>query len=239
MSIQKLRCLIVEDEPLAAEIVQSYIEQVSFLQLEGICIDAISAFETVKNQKIDVIFLDIHLPKLKGIDFLKALKHAPNIIITSAFKQYALDGFDLEITDYLLKPFSFGRFLKAVNRLHVQEHRDEIVSPAERERPFVFFNVNKKRIKVYLDEILFVESMKDYVKIVTKDKQLVTKFQLGEIENVLDKNNFVRIHRSYLVAKNKIETVSADAIEIGGRVIPIGRSYLEIIRKEIPGIGPK
>ncbi len=109
--MQILNCLIVEDEPLAAEIVQSYIGQVSFLKLEGICTDAISAFELLKQKKIDVIFLDIHLPKLKGIDFLKTLKIRPKIIITSAFKQYALEGFELEITDYLLKPFSFVRFL--------------------------------------------------------------------------------------------------------------------------------
>ena len=167
--MQILNCLIVEDEPLAAEIVQSFIGQVSFLKLVDVCTDAISAFELLKQKKIDVIFLDIHLPKLRGIDFLKTLQTRPKIIITSAFKQYALEGFELEITDYLLKPFSFVRFLKAVDRLNINE-RPVSSSLAEiQERQFRFFNVNKKQIKVFLDDILYIESLKDYVKIFTKE----------------------------------------------------------------------
>lgn len=231
--MQKLKCLLVEDEPLAAEIVQSYIEQVSFLKLEGICTDAISAFEVLKQKHVDVIFLDIHLPKLKGIDFLRTLSTRPRIIITSAFKQYALDGFELEITDYLLKPFSFARFLKAVNRLQVTEEKPVAVQTEIPERPFRFFNVNKKRVKVFLDDIHYVESLKDYVKIFTKEKYLVTKFQLGAIEKFLGDKNFLRVHRSFLVAKNKIESVSADEVEVGGKAIPIGRNYLSVIKKEL------
>lgn len=230
-----LNCLIIEDEPLAAEITQSYIEQVSFLKLEQICSDAIAAFEVLKEKQIDVIFLDIHLPKLKGIDFLKTLSTHPKVIITSAYKQYALEGFELEITDYLLKPFSFPRFLKAVNRL--QTGAESIVPPiaASAERAHRFFNVNKKRFKIYLDDIIFVESLKDYVKIVTKDKSIVTKSQLGELEEVLNDKNFVRIHRSFLVAKNKIDAVSSTEVEAGGKSIPIGRSYQDSIKKELEG----
>ena len=138
----------------------------------------------LKQKKIDVIFLDIHLPKLRGIDFLKTLQTRPKIIITSAFKQYALEGFELEITDYLLKPFSFVRFLKAVDRLNINEKPDSLSLPEIQERQFRFFNVNKKQIKVFLDDILYIESLKDYVKIFTKEKYLVTKFQLGEIEKI-------------------------------------------------------
>lgn len=218
-----LNCLIIEDEPLAAEITQSYIEQVSFLKLEQICHDAISAFEVLKQKQIDVIFLDIHLPKLKGIDFLKALHTHPKVIITSAYKQYALEGFELEITDYLLKPFSFARFLKAVNRLQNSNEVHSSTSTTVNERQHRFFNVNKKKFKIYLDEILYVESLKDYVKIYTKDKSIVTKFQLGELEEFLNDKNFVRIHRSFLVAKNKIEAVSSNEVELNGKSIPVGR----------------
>ena len=231
--MQILNCRIVEDEPLAAEIVQSYIGQVSFLKLKGICTDAISAFELLKQKKIDVIFLNIHLPKLKGIDFLKTLKIRPKIIITSAFKQYALEGFELEITDYLLKPFSFVRFLKAVDRLNINERTTTSTSPEIQERPFRFFNVNKKQIKVFLDDILCIESLKDYVKIFTKEKYLVTKFQLGEIEKYLNDKNFLRVHRSFIVSKSAIVSISSHEIDIGGKLIPIGRNYLLLVKMEL------
>ena len=218
--MQILNCRIVEDEPLAAEIVQSYIGQVSFLKLKGICTDAISAFELLKKKKIDVIFLNIHLPKLKGIDFLKTLKIRPKIIITSAFKQYALEGFELEITDYLLKPFSFVRFLKAVDRLNINERTTTSTSPEIQERPFRFFNVNKKQIKVFLDDILCIESLKDYVKIFTKEKYLNDK-------------NFLRVHRSFIVSKSAIVSISSHEIDIGGKLIPIGRNYLLLVKMEL------
>ncbi len=235
MIMPMLNCLIIEDEPLAAEITQSYIEQVSFLRLEQICFDAISAFEVLKQKHIDVIFLDIHLPKLKGIDFLKALSNPPKVIITSAYKQYALEGFDLQITDYLLKPFSFPRFLKAVYRLQPITEIAKQTASVSSERPHRFFNVNKKKFKIYLDEILYVESLKDYVKIFTKDKNIVTKYQLGELEEFLNDKNFVRVHRSFLVAKNKIEAVSSTEVEAAGKTIPIGRSYHDIVKKELDG----
>ncbi len=229
-----LNCLIIEDEPIAAEITQSYISQVSFLKLEQICHDAISAFEVLQQKHIDVIFLDIHLPKLKGMDFLKALHHPPKVIITSAYKQYAIEGFEMDITDYLLKPFSFARFLKAVNRL--QPALETIVNPAIQnsgERAHRFFNVNKKKFKIYLDEILYVESLKDYVKIFSKDKSIVTKYQLGELEEFLNDKNFVRIHRSFIVSKAKIDAVSSTEVEIAGKSIPVGRSYQEIVKREL------
>jgi len=178
-----------------------------------------------------VIFLDIHLSKLKGIDFLKALKHHPKIIITSANKQYALEGYELEITDYLLKPFSLSRFLKAVNRL--QTNAEQSLSPLEtKERDYRYFNVNKKRIKIYLNEILYVESLKDYVKIYTNEKSVVTKFQLGELEDFLNARDFLRIHRSFLVSKDKIDSFSSNEVEVAGKAIPIGRSYIDSIKRE-------
>lgn len=229
--MQKFNCLIVEDEPLAAEILEDYIHQVPFLQLLAKCNDAIYALEILQQQKVDLIFLDIHLPKLKGIDFLKTLSDPPQIIITSAYQEYALEGYELNVVDYLLKPVEFNRFIMAVNKLKHPNEIDQfhIMPPAPSERAYLFFNVSKKKVKMFLDEILYIESLKEYIKVISKDKTILTKFQLGEIEDVLNKNNFLRIHRSFIVAKNKIDAFSATDVEINGLQIPIGRSYKEIV----------
>jgi len=229
--MRKLSCMIIEDEPIAADIVRSYIEQVTFLSLEAVYSNALSALEDMKERSVDVIFLDIHLPRLKGLDFLKSLAAPPKIIITSAYEQYALEGFELEITDYLLKPFSFPRFLKAVNRLNGSRDRRQELMAGEREH--LFFNVNKKMVKVYLDEILYIESLKEYVKIHLREKYIVTKFQIGELEKLLDGASFIRVHRSFVVAKSKISSFSAHAVELGGKLIPIGRSFQDEVKQEI------
>jgi DNA-binding LytR/AlgR family response regulator len=226
----KYSCIIVEDEPLAAEVLSDYINQVPFLELKGVCSDAIYAMEVLQGEKIDLIFLDIHLPKLKGLEFLESLKNPPAVIITSAYNEYALQGFDLNVVDYLLKPIRFNRFLKAVNKLKQQQDGTLPSStPVPGDRLYIFFNVGKKRVKIYLDEILFIESLREYVRITTGDKSILTKFQLSEIEGLLAKNNFLRIHRSFIVAKDKIEAFTATDVEIAGKQIPIGRSYKELV----------
>jgi DNA-binding LytR/AlgR family response regulator len=229
--MHRYNCIIVEDEPLAAEVIKDYIEQVPFLQLKGICTDALYAMDLLQKENIDLVFLDIHLPKLKGLDFIKALKKPPQIIITSAYQEYALQGYELNVVDYLLKPIEFNRFLMAVNKLKERSSIDALpVSPAAAtERAALFFNVSKKRVKVYIDEILFIESLKEYIRITTKERSILTKFQLGQIEEMLAKNGFLRVHRSYLVAKNKIDAFSATDVEVNGEQIPIGRSYKEVV----------
>ena len=235
--MQRYNCIIVEDEPLAAEVIKDYVLQTPFLQLKGICTDALYAMEILQKEKIDLIFLDIHLPKLKGFDFIKALKKPPQIIITSAYQEYALQGYELNVVDYLLKPIEFNRFLMAVNKLKepVAADAPAMAHTALAERPSLFFNVSKKRVKIYIDEILFIESLKEYIRITTKDKSILTKFQLGQIEEMLAKNGFLRVHRSFLVAKNKIDAFSATDVEIGGRQIPIGRSYKELVMAVLEG----
>jgi two-component system, LytTR family, response regulator len=231
----RYNCIIVEDEPLAAEVLADYIKQVPFLQLKKVCSDAIYAMEELQSHKIDLIFLDIHLPKLKGIEFLESLKHPPFIIITSAYKDYALEAFDLNVIDYLLKPIRFNRFLKAVNKL--SDHR-VVTTPSESqineaERLYLFFNVGKKKIKINLDEILYIESLRDYIRITAKDNTILTKFQLSEIEGLLANNNFLRIHRSFIVAKDKITAFTATSVEINNKEIPIGRNYKEFVIKAL------
>lgn len=224
-------CIILEDEPLAAEILTDYVKQVPYLSLKSICTDAIFAMEILHKEKIDLIFLDIHLPKIKGLDFLESLKNPPHVIITSAYNDYALQGYELNVVDYLLKPIRFNRFLKAVNKLKQQTEKQVTHIPlhTSSERVHMFFNTGKKKVKVLLDEILFIESLREYIRITTREKHILTKLQLSEVEEVLGNNNFLRVHRSFIVAKDKIDAFTATDIEIGNKQIPIGRSYKELV----------
>jgi DNA-binding LytR/AlgR family response regulator len=219
--MQKMTCLVVEDEPLAAEVMQDYIGQVPFLQLAHSCTNAIDALEVLQGTHIDLIFLDIHLPKLRGTDFIKTLDHPPKIIITSAYHDYALQGYELNVVDYLLKPVEFTRFVTAVNKARQQ------VQQQVSERPFLFFNVGKKKVKIFIDEILYIESLKEYIKIVARNKSILTKFSLNQTGDLLNSPNFLRIHRSYIIATDKVDAFSATDVEIQGKLIPIGRSYKE------------
>jgi DNA-binding LytR/AlgR family response regulator len=232
--MQVYNCIIVEDEPLAAEVLQDYINQVPFLKMAAVCTDAIYAIEILRKEKIDLIFLDIHLPKLKGLDFIKTLKDPPHIIITTAYHEYALKGYEYNVLDYLLKPIEFSRFLMAVNKLkQTQSSETEQQLVKNEERKSLFFNVNKKKIKIFLDEILYIESLKEYIRIITFNTTLITKFQLGQIDELLSQDNFLRIHRSYIVAKDKIDAFTATDVEINSKQIPIGRSYKEQVLSQL------
>ncbi len=224
----KLNCIIVEDEPLAAEILAEYVAETPFLHLVEVCPDAIKALEVVQNQAIDVVFLDINLPKLSGMEFIKTLRRQPKIILTTAHHEFAVEAFGLQVVDYLLKPIEFARFTQAVQKL-VQPPKPGAAilqnSGTAEVRPYYFFTVNKRSVKIYLDEILFIESLKDSVSIQTKEKAYHTHYQLGELEALIRSDNFLRIHRSFLVAVDKLASFSATEVEVGGRGLPIGRSY--------------
>lgn len=235
--MQRFNCIIVEDEPLAAEVLQDYVRQVPFLSLKAICNDAIFALETLQQQKIDLVFLDIHLPKLKGLDFIRTLKNPPRIIITSAYHEYALQGYEYNVVDYLLKPIEFSRFLMAVNKLTQSPVPENSIASFQMapERASLFFNVSKRKVKVFLDEILYIESLKEYIRIYTTQKTILTKFPLGQIEEMLAKNNFLRIHRSYIIARNRIDAFTAAEVEVNGKQLPIGRSYKEDVLAALEG----
>jgi DNA-binding LytR/AlgR family response regulator len=233
--MEKLNCIIVEDEPLAAEVLQDYIQQVPFLELVTVCTNVMTAMEALKKTKIDLIFLDIHLPKIKGIDFIKTLKDPPWVIITSAYQEYAINGYELDVLDYLVKPIELNRFLKAVNKIPAGGHniaKQKAVAGTggeyPNEKPHLFFNVSKKKVKVFVEDILYVESLKEYIKIVTATKTIVTKLQLAELEKLLP-TGFLRVHRSFIVSRSKIDAFTATEIEIGKTQIPIGRSYKELV----------
>ena len=232
----KYSCIIVEDEPLAVEILTDYISQIPFLELKCVCGDAIYAMEVLQQEKIDLIFLDIHLPKLKGIDFLESLKNPPRVIITSAYQEYALQAFEGNVTDYLLKPIRFTRFLKAVNKLNQQVPMLTGLSglPAP-ERKFLYFNVAKKKVKIYLDEIFYIESLREYVRITAQGTTIMTKFPLNEVEDLFADNNFIRVHRSFIVSKERITAFSSTEVEVNSIQIPIGRTYKEYVLSVLEG----
>lgn len=226
------KCLIVEDEPIAADILKDYINQVPHLELIDHASDAMSALQVLNNTPVDILFLDIHLPGIKGIEFLRTLKNPPHVIMTTAYSEYAVDAFDLEVLDYLTKPIEFSRFLKAVNRLPFSNIQSDIkASDTNLERPFKFFNTNKKQVKVFLDEILYIESLKDYIKIHTYSQSIVTKGQIGWIHAVLKSQGMIRVHRSFLVSIDKITAYTSNQVEISDIKIPIGGSYRSGVNK--------
>lgn len=227
--MSKIQCIIIEDEPLAVKVLADYVAQVPYLELQGTFKDALLASDYLRHHEVDLMFLDIHLPKLKGMAFLKTLVHPPAVIITTAYHQYAVEGFDQNVTDYLLKPFSFERFLIAVNKVKVAktDHR-KVKEPAEG-RNYLFLNVQNKKVRLVFTDILYIESQREYIKVVTEGKQYRAKIGTQEIEGLLPADMFRRIHRSYIISLPRIESYTADAVEVGGVSIPIGRGYRGVL----------
>jgi DNA-binding LytR/AlgR family response regulator len=226
--VSKIKCIIIEDEPLAAKVLSDYILQAPFLELQGTFKDAILATDWLRYNVTDLIFLDIHLPKLKGMAFLKTLTHPPAVIVTTAYHQYAVEGFDLNVTDYLLKPFEFERFLVAVNKIRTSER--ERTGEKGEIKDYLFLNIQKKKVKILFSEIVYIESQREYIRIVTTKKEWVSKMSTHEIEALLPANLFKRIHRSFIVALNKIDSYTADTVEVNGVSLPIGRDYRDSIK---------
>lgn len=224
--MSKIKCIIIEDEPLAAKVLSDYISEVPFLELQQVFKDAILASEFLLQQDTDLIFLDIHLPKLKGMAFLKTLADPPAVIVTTAYHQYAVEGFNLNVTDYLLKPFEFERFLTAVNKVKIAQNR----IPAET-RDFIFVNVQKRKVRILFSEILYIESQREYIKIVTARNEYLSKMGTNEIEAMLPPDAFRRIHRSFIISVSKIDAYTAEMVELNGISIPVGRGYRDVIDK--------
>jgi len=227
--MSKIKCIVIEDEPLATKVLSDYISQVPFLELQGAFKDAILATDYLRDHHPDLIFLDIHLPKLKGMAFLKTLTHAPAVIVTTAYHEYAVEGFDLNVTDYLLKPFDFERFLVAVTKVKSAERTGQLRTESREIKDHLFLNIQKKKVKILFSEIVYIESQREYIKIVTTKKEYISKMSTNEIEELLPANLFKRIHRSYIVAMTKIESYTADMVEVNGVSIPIGRGYRDVI----------
>src|SRR5690348_44394 len=206
--MSNIQCIIIEDEPLAVKVLSDYILQVPFLALQATFKDAIQATDYLRDHHTDLIFLDIHLPKLKGMAFLKTLTHPPAVIITTAYHQYAVEGFNLNVTDYLLKPFEFDRFLIAVNKARASQKQTPVESAEKKDH--LFLNVQKKKVKILLSEIVYIESQREYIKIVTTKREYISKMSTHEIEDLLPAQFFKRIHRSFIVSVDKIESYNSE-----------------------------
>ncbi len=228
-----IRCLLVDDEPLAIEVLKTYIQSVPSLELVGVCYHALAAFEYLQNHPVDLIFLDIQMPRLTGIDLIKTIPQPPKIIFTTAHRDYALDGFELGVVDYLLKPISFERFLKAVYKVTQTSHGEQFEKNHVSSDQFLYFRADRKMIKVVLGDILYIESLKDYIKIVTNKGQIITKQSISSVGEMLPANKFARIHRSFIIALNKVDSYSATDISIGKSAFPIGPLYKHEIEKRL------
>jgi DNA-binding LytR/AlgR family response regulator len=228
----KIRCLIIDDEPLAVRLVTTYCAQVPELEVVAACGSAIDAFAILRQQRIDLLFLDIKMPRLLGTDFLRSLTDPPKVILITAYREYALDGYDLDIVDYLLKPVSFMRFMKAVEKAGRQLSREwsfsgNGISDGEGSKePFLYFRINKEMVKVLLNQILFVESRKEYVLLYLEgNKTLLVKQSISALEKLLSPHRFIRVHRSYMVTKGKVSAYNSTRLRIGHHDIPVGRFY--------------
>ncbi|OEK04715.1 LytR/AlgR family response regulator transcription factor [Roseivirga misakiensis] len=226
-----MKCIIVDDEPLAREVIESYVAKIDGLELVASCDNAVKAFDILKKESIQLIFLDIQMPKLNGIDFLKVLHPLPKIIFTTAYREYAIESYELDVVDYLLKPISFQRFLMSVNKAMnengttgIEEGQgDELRS----DHPYIFLKADRKMVKVYLKDILYIESLKDYVRIKMPNRDVISLQKISFLEQKLPEDCFIRIHRSFIVPFKKIEAYSNHVIEIAGTELPIGRNYKE------------
>lgn len=225
----KTRCLVVDDEPLAINVIKSFLDRLDQLELVNTCSNAIDAFNVLSNEKIDLLFIDIQMPQMTGLEFLKALKSPPKVIITTAFREYAMEGYELDVVDYLLKPVSFDRFLKAINKVTDQASHEEdnsrVGMSSTEEDPYIFVREDKKMRKIVVKDIEYIESIKDYVKIITNDHVFTTYLQISYLEKKLPEESFVRVHRSFIVGIGHIKAYSSTDIEIGDQSIPIGRHY--------------
>ena len=226
---KKIRCLIVDDEPPAREVIRRYVEQLPMLELAGECANAVDAIRILQQNDVDLVFLDIRMPQLNGNELLKVVKNPPPVIFTTAHAEYALEGYELDVLDYLLKPIRFDRFIKAVNKItQANGHRtieSDSVLEEERRDSFVYFRCDRKMVKVMLNDIMYIESMKDYVKIYTAAGMLMTKQSITSVEAMLPERDFIRAHRSYIVSLDKIKTFTNELIGVGKTEIPIGKLF--------------
>ncbi|HYE55015.1 MAG TPA: LytTR family DNA-binding domain-containing protein [Chitinophagaceae bacterium] len=227
--MKKIRCLLIDDEPLALQVLSAYVQKLDYLELAGVCHNAIDALSFLQKNRVDLLLLDIQMPGLTGIDFLRSLPHKPKVILTSAYAQYALEGYELNVVDYLLKPVSFERFVVAINKLF--QLNTLVPGPAVPEHypglsnGFIYIKAEKKMRKVFLRDILYLESLKDFVRVQTTAKSIITYQTITYFEEKLPDDLFIRVHRSYIVSLHHVQSFTGTSIEINNFEIPIGRLY--------------
>ena len=237
--MKKINCVIVDDEPIARKIIESFVAKIPNLNLVKSCKNAMEAFEVVNTQNIDLFFLDINMPDVSGLSLAKTINKKAKIIFTTAYREYAVDGFDLQAVDYLLKPIPFDRFLQAINKFIETKPEENSITKSEENTTrnnYIFVRSERKMVKVVFDEILYVESLSDYIKIYTKSSILVTRETISNIEKKLPTQQFLRAHRSYIINFDKIDSYTNEFIEIEKNAIPISRTYKENVLKKLTDI---
>ena len=234
-----INCILVDDEPIAREILEGHLQKIDTLNLVASCKNAMEAFNQINSQPVDLIFLDINMPEISGLSFAKSINKNIKIIFTTAYREYAIDGFDLQAVDYLLKPISFERFLQSVTKYLNANSSIESTEPVEivqEKNDFIFVRSDRKMVKINFDEILYIESLSDYIKIHTLDKLHVTRETITNIEAKLPSDSFLRIHRSYIISIDKIESFTNEFIEVSKKAIPISRSYKKSVLLKLEGL---
>jgi DNA-binding LytR/AlgR family response regulator len=234
----KLRILIVDDEPYAIEVMENYLRNFDDMEIVGKCSNAIQAFQLLQQKTVDLMFLDIQMPGITGIDFLKTLKNPPKTIFTTAYSQYALDGFELNVVDYLVKPIPLDRFMRAIDKVYqlngnkasAGDNYEKNVGDTE---AFLYLKVERKTIKINVNDILWVESLRDYVKVITTGNAYISKQKISLLEGMLPENKFVRAHRSFIIAIAHISSFYAYSVEVNGHELPIGSNYKQEMQKRL------
>jgi DNA-binding LytR/AlgR family response regulator len=224
----KYNCIVIDDEPLAIRVIQSHAEKLDSLTIVGSFHNPVEATSFLMNEKTDLMFLDIQMPGMKGTDFLRNLKNPPKTILTTAFREYALESYDLDVIDYLLKPISFERFYKAVNKflaLSQSINNPATVSDKSSGKEYIFLNINKKIYKIFFNEILYIESLRDYITLHTITGKIVVKHTLAAIQENLPESEFIRVHRSFLIAVSHIRRFNSQSVFLGNTEIPVGKNF--------------
>ena len=223
----KIKCIIIDDEPLGAEVIETHLKEFPNMELKEIFTNPMEALSIIQSGDIDVVFIDINMPKMNGLDFIKSIEQSPYFIITTAYREYAVESFDLDVLDYLVKPIPFTRFLKSINKLSqkfITDKSDEVDQTTE--KSFIFLKVDKKLIKIKFEDIFFIESLKDYIKVFTKAGDYLAHKTLSGITEELPKTQFLRLHRSFTVALDKIQALEGNSVLVTDKRIPIGRKYI-------------
>ena len=224
----KIKCIIIDDEPLAAEVIENYLKEFSNVEHVGSFTNPLEALELIESGEIEAVFIDINMPKMNGLEFIRSIEAKPSFVITTAYREYAVESYDLDVLDYLVKPIPFNRFLKSINKLSLKSNADRSIENAHEsaEKSFIFLKVDKKLVRIKYDDIHFIESLKDYIKVFTSEGDFLAHKSLTSITEELPKSKFLRIHRSFTVSLDKIEALEGNSVLLKGKRIPIGRKYV-------------
>lgn len=237
----KIKCLIVDDEPLAIEVIESHLKKLDSFSVVATCQNAFEAHDWLTKKKIDLVFMDIQMPGMKGTDFIRNLKNPPKVILTTAYREFAVEGYELDVVDYLVKPISFERFFKAINKYlctTVMQNNISVNESVIDKDKYIYVRVNKKINKILLKDILYTESIKDYITIHSTNRKIIAKYTLSGFEDMLPENDFLRIHRSYVISLRHIAGFTSGTIDIAGTELPIGRNYRQQVFKVLNYIPP-